>query len=198
MGGAATLGNTGHGILITSSNQNTIGSVTDTADGNLIRGNGGNGIAVVAPATPTRSGGTRSLATTARDRSRQQRRDCERPRRHGHRGHGLQNFPVLTTAAGGVGGSLNSRPSLTYQIRYFANTICDSSGNGGRGDVPWIGFGRHEYRWHRVRAVVRRRSRSDRHRDRNGADRRDFGILRLRVPARRTSILWPTPVPIRA
>ena len=39
-GGATALANTGHGILISSSSSNTIGSATDAAEGNVIWGNG--------------------------------------------------------------------------------------------------------------------------------------------------------------
>ena len=42
----------------------------------------------------------------------------------------LQNFPVLATAPGGIQGTLNSRPSLTYTVEYFINENCDPSGNG--------------------------------------------------------------------
>jgi hypothetical protein len=47
----------------------------------------------------------------------------------------LQNFPVLTsattTASGtAVVGTLNSLASTQYRIEFFANTTCDTSGNG--------------------------------------------------------------------
>ena len=42
----------------------------------------------------------------------------------------LQNFPVLATAPGGIQGTLNSRPSLTYTVEDFINENCDPSGNG--------------------------------------------------------------------
>jgi uncharacterized repeat protein (TIGR01451 family) len=47
----------------------------------------------------------------------------------------LQNFPVLQTANGAVGGMavtgmLNSTPSSTFTIQFFASDACDSSGNG--------------------------------------------------------------------
>lgn len=46
----------------------------------------------------------------------------------------LQNYPVLTqaVAGGGVGvrGTLNSRPSKTFLLQFFASSSCDSSGNG--------------------------------------------------------------------
>lgn len=47
----------------------------------------------------------------------------------------LQNFPVLTSAVVGGGGTtvrgtLNSTPSATFRIEFFANASCDASGNG--------------------------------------------------------------------
>jgi hypothetical protein len=42
----------------------------------------------------------------------------------------LQNFPVLSAAAGGVNGTLNSTANTTFSVEYFANAACDSSGNG--------------------------------------------------------------------
>ena len=42
----------------------------------------------------------------------------------------FQNFPVLTAAAGGVTGTLNSTASTTFRVELFSNTACDSSGNG--------------------------------------------------------------------
>jgi len=42
----------------------------------------------------------------------------------------LQNFPVLTSATGGVQGTLNSAPNATFRIEFFGNTACDASGNG--------------------------------------------------------------------
>jgi CSLREA domain-containing protein len=43
----------------------------------------------------------------------------------------LQNYPMLTAANGAsVAGSLNSLPSRTYRIEFFANSSCDTFGNG--------------------------------------------------------------------
>ena len=42
----------------------------------------------------------------------------------------LQNFPVLTAAAGGAQGTLNSTANTTFTIQYFGNSACDASGNG--------------------------------------------------------------------
>jgi Right handed beta helix region len=49
-------------------------------------------------------------------------------------GNNLQNFPVLTSAAGGadttVSGTLDSEASKIYRLEFFSNPSCDSSGNG--------------------------------------------------------------------
>ena len=37
---------------------------------------------------------------------------------------------MLTAAAGGVTGTLNSTASTTFRVELFSNTACDSSGNG--------------------------------------------------------------------
>ncbi|MFY9607363.1 MAG: C25 family cysteine peptidase [Blastocatellia bacterium] len=48
----------------------------------------------------------------------------------------LQNFPVLTSANGGVGGgvniqgTLNSTANTTLTLHFYANSSCDPSGNG--------------------------------------------------------------------
>jgi uncharacterized repeat protein (TIGR01451 family) len=48
----------------------------------------------------------------------------------------LQNFPVLTVAGSATGGggtiqgTLNSTPSSAFTIQFFANSICDPTGNG--------------------------------------------------------------------
>jgi hypothetical protein len=47
----------------------------------------------------------------------------------------LQNFPVLTSAASNglsinIQGMLNSTPNITYDVEFFANSACDSSGFG--------------------------------------------------------------------
>ena len=45
-------------------------------------------------------------------------------------GNNLQNFPVLSSAAGGVVGTLNSAPNATYRVEFFSSATCDPSGNG--------------------------------------------------------------------
>jgi uncharacterized repeat protein (TIGR01451 family) len=46
--------------------------------------------------------------------------------------NGLQNYPVLSDALadGTISGTLNSTPSLTFVIDFYANTSCDASGFG--------------------------------------------------------------------
>jgi hypothetical protein len=50
--------------------------------------------------------------------------------------NGLQNFPVLTAAQSDgmmtttIEGSLNSAPNAAYGLEFFANDVCDPSGNG--------------------------------------------------------------------
>lgn len=67
--------------------------------------------------------------------------------------NGIQNFPVLTaatreTARTTVAGTIASKPSTTYTIDVYANTACDTSGNGeaeswlGSVDVTTDGSGR--------------------------------------------------------
>ncbi|MBS1789356.1 MAG: DUF11 domain-containing protein [Acidobacteria bacterium] len=47
----------------------------------------------------------------------------------------LQNFPVLISVSGNViTASLNSTPSSTFRVEYFASTTCDPLGNG-QGEV---------------------------------------------------------------
>ncbi len=55
----------------------------------------------------------------------------------------LQNFPLLSSivldaSSTQVQGSLNSLPSASYRIEFFANLVCDASGNG-QGQRP-LGF----------------------------------------------------------
>jgi CSLREA domain-containing protein len=66
--------------------------------------------------------------------------------------NGLQNFPVITSAAEfgqnvSVAGTLNSAANSVFTLRFFANTTCDPSGNGqgasfvGSGTVRTDGAG---------------------------------------------------------
>lgn len=49
--------------------------------------------------------------------------------------NGLQNYPLLTSATAApdsvtIQGTLNSRADLEYRLDFFANQLCDDSGNG--------------------------------------------------------------------
>lgn len=67
--------------------------------------------------------------------------------------NGLQNFPVLTTANGAVGGgsnvqgTLNSSANSTFTLSFYSSSSCDPSGNGegqtflGSGNVTTDGSG---------------------------------------------------------
>ena len=92
--------NTGAGIAATFGTQNAFLN-------NAISGNGGLGIDL----------GTTGLTANDAD-------DVDQGPNN------LQNFPVLTAAAGGVAGTLNSLPNATYRIEFFGNAACDASGNG--------------------------------------------------------------------
>ena len=130
-GSATALANRGHGILISGSSNNTIGSATDGAEGNVIWGNGANGIAVVAPATGNAIRRNSLLGNTLRGIDLANNGVTANDVGDADTGaNNLQNFPVLATAPGGIQGTLNSRPSLTYTVEYFINENCDPSGNG--------------------------------------------------------------------
>ncbi len=122
--------NSGVAVRIDDTSGNTIGGLV-TGDGNTIQNNG-TGI-VVLTATSARNAilgnsisGNAFLGididqdgVTANDAT-----DVDSGP------NGRQNFPVLTAAAGGVQGTLNSTPNATYRIEFFGNTACDASGNG--------------------------------------------------------------------
>jgi len=50
-----------------------------------------------------------------------------------------QNFPVITSVAGGIiKGTLNSLPNTTFRLEFFSNSTCDPSGHG-EGET-YLGF----------------------------------------------------------
>ena len=130
--GRPTFANGGQGILVSSASLSTIGSATVTSDGNVIRGNLANGIVVTgAPANRNAirrnsivSNGLRGIDLGNNGVSANDVGDVD------FGANDTQNFPVLTSVAGGVQGTLNSRPNVTYQVDIFTNAACDSSGNG--------------------------------------------------------------------
>ena len=127
--GTLALGNLS-GISVNTSANCIVGG-TEAGEGNVIRFNAGFGVAVNAESLSTRILGNAisdnaglgidltPLGLTANDAG-----DADSG------ANNLQNFPVLTAAAGGVEGTLNSLPNTTFRIEFFGNTACDASGNG--------------------------------------------------------------------
>jgi len=139
--GRVAMGNGLHGVAIFRGSDNLIGGTTSGA-GNVIAGNAGGGVAVLGGGSGNTiegnslggnaqlgidlSAGTSSFAdgATANDSG-----DADSG------SNNLQNFPLFSRAeAGGgvffVSGSLNSTPSRTFRIEFFASDSVDASGFG--------------------------------------------------------------------
>ncbi|MDQ3379964.1 MAG: right-handed parallel beta-helix repeat-containing protein [Actinomycetota bacterium] len=107
-GGAASRNviayNSGDGISISSDT----GNVRNTIRENEIHTNGGLGIDLGANGVTANDAGDGDTGA-----------------------NNLQNFPVLTSASGGVvQGGLSSAPNTQYVIELFSSAACDGSGNG--------------------------------------------------------------------
>jgi len=133
--GVSPLGNATSGVaFFTGSSNNTVGGVAASA-GNRIAFNtrgvvvdSGTGNAILANSIFSNSGVgidlTPVAGVTAND-------NCDTDTGPNN----LQNFPVLTSATAvavntTIQGTLNSTPSTTFRIEFFANASCDNSGNG--------------------------------------------------------------------
>ena len=133
--GVSPLGNGGSGVgIFTGSSNNSVGG-TAAAAGNRIAFNtrgvvvdSGTGNAILANSIFSNVGVgidlTPVAGVTAND-------NCDTDTGPNN----LQNFPVLTSAMAGavnttIQGTLNSAPSTTFRIEFFANASCDNSGNG--------------------------------------------------------------------
>ncbi|HKP11149.1 MAG TPA: BACON domain-containing carbohydrate-binding protein, partial [Blastocatellia bacterium] len=133
--GTTALANAGDGVLVlNSASNNTVGGAA--GEGNVIAFNNGAGVRVS-------SGTGNAILTNAIFANQGLGVDLSpagvttNDAGDGDSGaNGLQNFPVLQTAnsLGGGGstvqGTLNSAASATFTIQFFANDICDPSGNG--------------------------------------------------------------------
>ncbi len=138
--GTSPLGNGEVGVPIVNSSGNIVGGTASGA-ANTIAFNGSHGVNVVANSTGNRilgnsihsngglgldlSGGTQDAnAVTKNDKKDPDTGPND-----------LQNFPVLTSAetSGGsttVEGTLNSTPSTTFTVQFFASETADPSGHG--------------------------------------------------------------------
>src|SRR5439155_27181143 len=139
--GTAALGNTGNGVEIFITSNNTVSR-------NTIAFNGGSGVFVSggsATGNLIRSNSIFSNARLGIDlSSSSDPTNGVTPNDAGDGDSGpnnLQNFPVLTgassSASGGtfITGTLNSTPNRTFTIEFFASTIGDPSGFG-EGALP--------------------------------------------------------------
>ena len=135
--GAANLGNNSFGIYIDGAPGNTVGGSTAVA--NLIRGNLGDGVQIVGNSAVNNRVWANSIyenqglginlgldAVTANDTG-----DADVG------GNNLQNFPVLSSPAGGstINWTLNSTLSATYTLDFYANAAADSPSGYGEGQT---------------------------------------------------------------
>ncbi len=142
--GVTLRGNAHDGVHFDAGTGNTIGS-TAAGGGNVIAGNTFNGIGVVTSLSNTLLGNTiyangglgidlAGNGVTANDAG------------DGDMGaNGLQNFPVLSSAASGVTGtriigSLNSDANTTYRIEFFGNRPAAADGSGFGEGERYLGF----------------------------------------------------------
>ena len=136
--GGAALGNANHGVIfINVSNRNRIGGTT-REQGNTIAYNGVDGLWIDSGSGNTieanaifdnqklgidlEGGSEDPFEVTANDNRDQDGGPNQR-----------QNFPVLTSATSGsiaIDGTLNSTPSETLTLAFYANETCDDSGHG--------------------------------------------------------------------
>jgi hypothetical protein len=137
--GTAALGNGGAGIRTQSTpSNNTIGSTVPAA-ANIIAFNGGSGVNIFAGSNNAILGNSifengGSGIDLSDDAGITPNDLCD-----GDGGaNGLQNFPVLTSATSGVGGTtiagaLDSTASTTFRIEFFSSPACDDSIPNGEG-----------------------------------------------------------------
>ncbi len=133
--GTSPLGNGEHGIAVfANGGNNTIGGIV-AGSGNTIAFNTGVGVLLIQ-GTGNAIEGNSIFSNTGLGIDLGG--DDVTPNDLGDADTGpnnLQNFPVLTSATLGGGqttiaGNLNSAPSTTFRLEFFANTAADPSGNG--------------------------------------------------------------------
>jgi len=139
--GTAPLGNGGNGVLVgrtaTSASNNLVGG-TAPGDANVIAFNGSNGILVINNNSLNNALRQNSIFSNSALGIDLGTADGVTPNDSCDADSGannLQNFPVLTSVStsGGsttIQGALNSAPSTTFTLEFFANSVGDPSGNG--------------------------------------------------------------------
>lgn len=134
--GSGALGNRGAGIRFTNGASGNIVGGTEAGAGNIIANSSWVGISVF----PDGGTGNRILGNAIFDNGGmgiELNRDGVSPNDEGDVDTGpneLQNYPEIESVVGNGGGlaqaSLNSAPSATYTLDFFADVACDDSGHG--------------------------------------------------------------------
>jgi hypothetical protein len=137
--GTGALGNSQGGLVITNNaTNNTVGSIIDTAAGNIVAFNSGRGIGVLMnsqtnPVNRNRVFSNGLLGIELGDAEGNEAPNLNDLGDNDTGSNGLQNYPVLTVttqATSTISGTLNSRPNGTYMIEFFRSTACDPLGFG--------------------------------------------------------------------
>src|ERR1043166_4893087 len=150
--GSDSASNGEDGVRVDGGANLTVGGAT-TSSSNIIAFNTGRGVNVTGGATAVniavnsiRNNGTLGIDLAGDGVTPNDAGDADTGE------NGLQNFPVITSAAKfgqnvSVAGTLNSAANSVFTLRFFANTTCDPSGNGqgasfvGSGTVKTDGAG---------------------------------------------------------
>ncbi|MCA1684209.1 MAG: right-handed parallel beta-helix repeat-containing protein, partial [Actinobacteria bacterium] len=143
-----TAGNSRGGVFVKYSSDNQIGG-PESGRGNVIAYNGGGGVIVVpvSPDAPQQGISIRGNDIYSNDGlGIDLGGDGVTPNDAGDADAGAnnrQNFPLVTSVtsdglATAVGGTLNSKPSTTYEVDFYSNRACDPSGHG-EGALAHIG-----------------------------------------------------------
>lgn len=144
--GVADLGNGGDGVAVNGGSGNHIGG-TLAGSGNVISGNGDDGVAILGGnlATANRIRGNRIFSNDGQGIDLGVPGVDANDIDDGDGGaNNLQNFPVLSWAAGGeetdVEGMLDSDDNQNFGLEFFASPECDPSGHGeGRSFLATLG-----------------------------------------------------------
>ncbi|MCK5406182.1 MAG: hypothetical protein KAJ37_01950, partial [Candidatus Krumholzibacteria bacterium] len=138
--GKAALGNAQAGINVSNASDNSIGGATPGA-GNTIAFNTKQGVYAYGPGTGNEIASNKifSNAELGIDLGVASTVTPNDPQDTDSGTNNLQNFPVISSATSDfdtrVQGTLNSEPSTTYTLEFFANSVADGSGYG-EGEIP--------------------------------------------------------------